>query len=326
MNTKIVILIFCFIISAPVFAGDRKGNGADIVVCSDKASLLDFYESDLQEFNWNGTEQELVINLIGKLDHISASRFTSYIEQVNNFYNDSQFVTESELGPIADSGNIKKPIPTSCKLVQGVIQKLIVFGNEKRFLINKIQWEKLTTINKAGIIFHELIYKELQSLDSSKIRSFNAWAFSTSLEQIDQATFYRNFKAADFKWIYLTGYPMDAQKLVIDDSAIRSRYTFPGKVFKIFNQDVTSKSHMVDSYTNGRPKVIQYKGPVILETQNYKLRICTSIQSDNCKINLSNEGTITLMNSVDLTDKISGEIFSNKIVKFGKDGEVEEIL
>jgi hypothetical protein len=326
MSTKYLFLFLSLIISVTSMAGDRKGNGADLVVCSDKVTLLDFYENDLEEMKWNLTEQDLVIHLISKMDNISPGRFNSYIEQVKNFYNDTKFVTESELGPIADSGNIKKPIPASCKLVQGVIQKLIVFGNEKRFLINKVYWDKLNVVNKAGLIFHELVYKELQSINSSKIRTFNSWVFSTAESSIDPATFYKNFKDADFKWINLYGYPMDAQKLILDDSPIRSRYTFPDKAFIIFDQTVMSKSHMVDSYTNGRPKVIQYKGQVSLETSAYKLTICSSEHGENCKLNLASDGSITLMNNADVVDKTTGESYSNKTIKFGKNGAVEEVL
>jgi hypothetical protein len=325
MNTKIIILFFILTLCLSAFAGDRKGNGADLVVCPDKVTLLDFYESDLQEFNWKGTEQELVIFLMNKISKLSPGRFNNYNDMVNSFYNESNFVKESELGPIADSGNIKKPLPAECNLVQGVIQKHIIFGNEKRYLINKVQWDKLNTINKAGIIFHELVYRELQSLESSKIRHFNYWLFSTGLDGVDSNEFYVNLKAADFKWTYLYGYPMDVQKLIFDNGPVRSRYSYAGKPFKVFGIEVLSKSHIVDSYVNGQPKAMYFTGIISLETPNYIINACDP-DALNCKINLTAKGNVSLLNNANIVDKLTGQKFLNKVVKFNELGEVEEIL
>lgn len=322
MSIKIIILFLIVLFSQQSFGGDKKGNGAGFVVCPSHTTLLDFYEGNLKTFSWDGNEIELAIFLIKKYQDLNPVRSENYIHLINNFYQETKFESDSELGYIPDAGTIRVDIPRECRLVQGVLQKLIVFGQEKRYLINKNQWDKLDTINKAGVILHEVIYRELQSPNSYYIRHFVNWLFSTALEPVEQKTFYQEIKNADFKWVYLNGFPMDVEKLILDQGPVRSRFSYPNLPFLILNQTVTSKAHIVDSYPNGSPKVIQYAGTITFESPKYALQICANSTLNNCRINLAQNGVINVFNNVNITDKQTGILLENKSISIDESGAI----
>lgn len=326
MNIKILILFLVVLFSHKSIAGDKKGNGAGFVVCPTQTTLLDFYEGKLESFNWNGNEIDLAIYLINKFQDLNPVRSENYIQLITNFYKETKFEADSELGYIPDAGTIRVEIPRECRLVQGVLQKLIVFGQEKRYLISKNQWDKLDTINKAGVILHEVIYRELQSPNSYYIRHYVNWLFSTALVPVNDKVFYQELKNADFKWVYLDGFPMDVEKLIIGSGPIRSRFSYPNLPFLILNQSVISKAHIVDSYPNGSPKVIHYKGSISYETPKYSLKICANTMLDNCRINLAQNGMINVFNNVDITDKQTGTLLENKSISLDENGKDVQIF
>lgn len=325
INKYFIFILFLFG-SFSSFAGDRKGNGADFISCKDRAYLLDFYEGNLSEISWQGSDVELVKFLLNKILPFSPTRIKSYQEFANNFYDETKFVGESELGNVPDAGDVKVPIPDDCKFVQGVIQKHIIFGTEKRYLINKDEWTRLSVVHRAGVIIHELVYRELQSVDSHQIRQFTNWLFSTGVDPIPGSVFYKNLQSTGFEWVYLYGFPMDVQKLIWNDGPIRSTYTFPGMPFVLSNQIILSKRQIVDSFSNGRPKLIQFDGRVKFENGQYTFDVCAPGNNIGCKMNLNENGKIIFLNHVDLVEKSSGKHVLNKVIKFNDKGEVDEII
>jgi hypothetical protein len=321
---KYFLVIFLFFLSLTASAGDRKGNGADFVACPDRTSLLDFYENDFIDFPWEGTEIELVHLYLEKMSLYSPIRAKIYLEQANNFYKEVKFVEDSTLGKVDDSGGMKKPLPENCKLYQGIIQKLVVFGSEKRYLIDKKEWGKLPVLHRAGAIVHELIYRELQTENSRKIKNFNEWFFSTKLETIAEDDFYRQMQIIGFPWVYLYNYPMDVQTILLNNGPIRATFTFAEMPFYLFNQKIFSKRHYVDSFSNGHPRAILYKGSIKFENENFQFEVCPRESTSSCRISLDENGKVVMLNNVNLTEKKSGKFFPMRSIRFNENGEVSE--
>jgi hypothetical protein len=321
---SIFFLMFLIIASFIVYAGDKKGNGGEVVVCPGEVQLLDFFEANIDLEVEEKDEIKIANAILSKLEHFSPKRFSDYKKNLSHFLSEVKFVDETEIGPISDSGPITRTIPINCHLAQIVIQKKIVFGNEKRYLINQSLWNQLSSIHRAGLILHELIYRELQSEDSHSIRIFNSWLFSSIDQEIDPGLFYTKFKRGGFKWVDLYGFPMNVENLIIDDRPIRSLSTYAGVNFTFLSFSLQSKEHFIDSYSNGHPKVIQYFGEMSWQTNLYEVSICQ--KKDNCKIGLDSLGGNYLLNNSELINKITGEKLQSKIIKINSSGEVDEIL
>lgn len=166
------ILLLLAIISIPLlsaYAGE-KGNGGDAVVCrNDKneilsAELLDFYESRvLRSTIVNlGSESEdytvKVNTLIDQLGLISPSRANLYRGWYDTFDSEKLLLNGIELVDIPDSLHVAFPV--GCKVEQVVIQQEPKYSEEKRYIFNNTIWTKLNNSSKAGLIFHELLFRE----------------------------------------------------------------------------------------------------------------------------------------------------------------------
>jgi len=85
-------------------------------------------------------------------------------------------------------------IPINCKLELVVNQRVPVYPEDKRYRINDNLWKKLSTDQKAGIILHEIILKEVVELGQSYSDNaiyFNAVISSTKMEH-QNYDFYAN--------------------------------------------------------------------------------------------------------------------------------------
>ena len=82
----------------------------------------------------------------------------------------------ADLGKINDSLHVI--IPAGCTVEQTINQQMTPLPIEKRYWIAKKHWDKLSNLDKAGIVFHEFTYRHLQSADSREVRTITAEMFS----------------------------------------------------------------------------------------------------------------------------------------------------
>jgi hypothetical protein len=175
------------------FAGNEKGNGGYAVLCAQppenykNAELLDFTEGRiLRDLIYNiGSENMTYIEkvnwLINRLANISPNRAEMYRDWFSRFNEESKFLKNIELGDIGDSDHIATPV--GCNIKPTINQKTPRIPGEKRYIINQDIWEQLDESNKAGLILHELIYRELPQPSSIKVRYYNSIIASTIIEQ-----------------------------------------------------------------------------------------------------------------------------------------------
>lgn len=191
------ILTIVFFTSLFSYSGGNVGNGGDVMLCK-KADglfkaieLLDYYEAktlrgmkiDLGSNKL--TPIEKVQYALKRIEKFSPRRYLKYRDWAQKFFDESQFVGNANLVDVPDS---EIPVfPDGCKLEQIAIQKTPTFPEDKRYLVNLDLWNLLDDDNKAGLILHEIIYREgieLGQTNSKGVRYFNSIISSLQIEQM----------------------------------------------------------------------------------------------------------------------------------------------
>ena len=154
--------------------GVGVGNGGGMVICRDpstrsikSAELLDFYEArvvrdfqvDISKFNGDWKQKaQAVIDRLGKMSQLRQNIYSTWLKE---FDQDSKFLKGVEFSKVPDSMHIG--VPTGCEFEQAAIQILPRFKGDSRYYINDDIWSTLDENNKAGLILHEIIYREALS-------------------------------------------------------------------------------------------------------------------------------------------------------------------
>ncbi len=161
--------------------GSHVGNGGDLIVCRDlankdlvlKINVLDYYEGAVLR-NWavdegssevmNKSIDENLNILFEKLKIMGEFRVAEYKLAAQEFFQNNRFVKNSLLTDVQDSDHSILPNgPGECKVEQLIIYKDNPSIGEKKYLINSDLWDKLNNFQRAGMVMHELIYKEFRS-------------------------------------------------------------------------------------------------------------------------------------------------------------------
>lgn len=168
---KLISLILMMILTS-AFAGEKGGNGGDGVVCRTpqgeikSTELLDFYEArvlrDLKPelLSTSKTFEENLEILLQTLGSISPVRAALYRSWNKTFFEEAKMLRGQTLEDVPDSEHLS--LPQGCGIEQLVIQQTPRFPQDKRYLINADLWDALPTTSQAGLIFHELLLREIK--------------------------------------------------------------------------------------------------------------------------------------------------------------------
>jgi len=181
-----VVATFVGAACPPVLAADERGNGGDIVYCPSGqpflAKALDLYEgethygleSDIESIP--GDEWAIAESLIRRIEQHDKDRADLYLSWLNSFASESLTLYAIELVDIPDSHHIA--LPVNCQIVQLIIQKEPDFPGEARYTVNGDYWNMLTVGQRAAMIIHELMYREVfgnqYHQNSKRVRYFMA--------------------------------------------------------------------------------------------------------------------------------------------------------
>ena len=187
------------------------GNGADGIECessynllaNDSFGFLDFYELQKQNLKVRAFEEsnpfsiaKRVIDEIKKLDKVRHEIYSQYLDE---FESETLFLTNAHLPDIPDNGPLELP-GEDCKLVQIVQQlpeKLMLShkggtSGQGRYNIDNHYWKKLSRVQKAGVIIHEIVYREVLEYGiqtSPRIRRFTGFLFSDEILAADHESY-----------------------------------------------------------------------------------------------------------------------------------------
>jgi hypothetical protein len=157
---KIILALSALILSLTSYAGNERGNGGSGVVCRNadgsikSAELLDIYEGKalfgLKYSSLTGTIEEnyksIIEDIYGKV--LSPTEYMIFNHIKNSFVMLPEGV---ELEPINDSLPII--IPRGCK-----IEQVANFYNLKSIYIVSDIYNKLSDLDKLGLLLHEALY------------------------------------------------------------------------------------------------------------------------------------------------------------------------
>ncbi len=184
--------------AASAQAGKETGNGGDAIVCHNalghkSVELYDHYEAtarhglaiDLGKARLP-VEDKLAI-VFDRLDRINPGRANLYRSWFSKFYQEAEFLRGVTLIDIPDTGD--GYIPSNCKLEQAAVQRVPKFPGEKRYTINQDIWDWLDNDARAGLILHELVFREARSQrnphgNSINVRYLNTLLSSTAVEKM----------------------------------------------------------------------------------------------------------------------------------------------
>lgn len=171
MNKSIVVVLFVFLTLNYGVAG-QEGNGGDVIVYHNpgkpseitKVELVDYFEAQwLYGFNLDlgamGTDwKKGVQNVLDRIGLYSEYRSELYQSYFDDFLDETNFLSGVVLPDIPDTGDI--PMPTNSRIEQIAIQREPRFPRESRYLINVDLWKHLDPQHKAGLILHEIVYRD----------------------------------------------------------------------------------------------------------------------------------------------------------------------
>lgn len=170
---KFVLFVsFALLISTQPFAGHEVGNGGNVIVCKDTVSkkiasveLLDYFElrqsgGTLKLDPALGNYSAMLKDLFKSWKPVAPKRMAQYEQWLNEFEGEAGIYSGIAIPPTEDTGIFNMPI--GCEIAPVVYQRPEeeLFPGVKRYTINKDFWELLSETDKAGLILHELIYRE----------------------------------------------------------------------------------------------------------------------------------------------------------------------
>lgn len=173
-----------------------RGNGGDVVVCTNHKGettyeLLDLYELKQTGFAlWSEAEAPSSAALLEKILNRMALRHPGFVKalrvELELFNRDVTFV-RGVLPNVEDEGGYS--LEEGCELKQLAIQWAEASSFGRRYDISMALWEKLDAKNQAALVLHELMYRLLvqkskwpESKTSVGFRAFVALFFSQEYE------------------------------------------------------------------------------------------------------------------------------------------------
>lgn len=205
-------------------AQDKAGNGGNTVVCSNSSGtvtsveLLDYYEARVQRKNIKvdfgssaQTFEQSMEVLLSRLQQKNPSRAAKYRKWYAQFFDEANLIPGIGLVEVNDSHHMV--VPNGCKVVQTIVQKRPDFPEDSRYTVNKDVWDLLDAQVKAGLVFHELIYRETSEAaypnevkNSTVVRYLNSLIAADLLRNIKLYTYYNLLRELGFRDMDVSGY------------------------------------------------------------------------------------------------------------------------
>jgi hypothetical protein len=187
------LLFLVLILCGRVFAGHETGNGGNVIICygADEKIIsietLDYYEMRLMDkhlmLNSNLEKyDEKLFDLFQKWEKVAPKRMALYKKWLMELNSEAGFYSNIEIPEIPDTGSIA--IPRGCKLIPAAFQRkdADIFPGVKRYVVRKDFWDLMDEEQKAGLILHELIYREAMGVfhkTSAPTRFLNGYLATT---------------------------------------------------------------------------------------------------------------------------------------------------
>ena len=221
-----LIILGTLLFAAVAMAGDKDvGNGGNVVVCGaasetpGRVELLDFYEGRvIRDFIVEMGGDELTVDqkvqyALDRLSKTDLSRATFYKKELEGFWKNTKFLAKVTIPEIPDAGPL--PIPEGCELAQIAFQRNVDHPMDFRYIIRKDLWDRLDKNNQAGLVLHEIAYREALRYghpNSVSARYFVGLIGSSKMHDISVAQYVQAVRSLPFSWVSIHGIPVHLSK------------------------------------------------------------------------------------------------------------------
>lgn len=125
-------------LSLQAWAGNKVGNGGDVVICGDKHTILDLQDMKdkkiaLDKFEKDETYVSILKNRFKLMSEKKIYLGEQYKRRLESIVKEIDINPDIDLIDVKDSKHIS--LPKGCKLQQIAVRKEFVNGDEKRFLL-----------------------------------------------------------------------------------------------------------------------------------------------------------------------------------------------
>jgi hypothetical protein len=273
-------LLFLIPLTAFANGGQEVGNGGDAVVCRDaggavtSAELLDYYEArELRGIIKDLGPPDLAIDakvalVLDRVARLSPKRAAHYRHQAGEFMSEARFLSGVDLVEVPDSDHLA--FPHGCRVEQLAIQKQPEFAEDKRYTINQDIWDKLDGDSRAGLILHEIIYREAfeqGATDSVGARYLHSRLAEASGATLTQPEFVSILNEAHFKFTDIDGWDFMVFGIYFDDrgKVVKAQLQYDNEIQDPMNTGtVTLIDGEVSFYPDGKLQSFQFPN-----VQNY---------------------------------------------------------
>ncbi|MEC9282532.1 MAG: hypothetical protein VX642_07455 [Bdellovibrionota bacterium] len=257
MFNKILLSI---LFSISVFAGDRKGNGGDVLTCEPVSKYhlwsLDWYEM-LYRYKLKPNFPDLdsdvssALKILERIKDISPRRYEKLSKLVREFYFRSKF-TRFPLSDVRDSGVYE--IPEDCQLSQAVNQNPDILPSNKYYLINETIWNQLNLEMKTSLILHEVIYKSQDFKTSENLRKYVSFLIADEFHLLSLAQYNQKLKNLGFLKNEINGLEVDLMQdfQFWDDTSLMFAMPVPYSEYEHQKINYRLRSGPVTFYQNGK--------------------------------------------------------------------------
>jgi hypothetical protein len=253
-------------------AGDVKGNGGGALLCPGKPlEILDFYEVQQKglgkvNFGEAQTQQQMVDVYLARLAKYSPARSALYRNWAESFLNEAVFLDQIPLDDIDDIG---VTLPKNCQWFQIINQNPLLLPPGKRYLIHRDLWLQLNLQQQVGLIFHELIYRQSGSQNSTGLRHLNGLIAAdqfNSLSLTERIDISIQAGLRDFEDHGVT-FRLD-KDVKIENNKLRLAYAVENSEYIWKNQKLKLFSDVVEFFDNGNVKSFRLLSHLSMNFEN----------------------------------------------------------
>lgn len=204
------------LIQSQSWAGDKARNGGSIIQCGARAEVYDLFEGreahGLNISNFSGDELSIVKAVLKRIEKFEPRRAAKYSNYLESFYSEARFVN-APISAIEDLGEGTLLPPKGCTKVQAISQARKTSLVEARYLISEKIWKSLDSLNRAALIVHELIYREVFEeneivSNSQGVRNLSALLFSNEFERLNWESYILAIKGSGLQSVQYKGYTL----------------------------------------------------------------------------------------------------------------------
>ncbi|MGE3759628.1 MAG: hypothetical protein AB7H97_17815, partial [Pseudobdellovibrionaceae bacterium] len=150
--------------------------------------------------------QRIVEIILERIAVRNPSRAALYRSWYSTFHSETMFLPAFRFDDVPDSRHIGRP--EGCEVEQLAVQAEPRFAQDRRYNVSTTLWDHLSEEGKAGLVIHELIYRELiaeGAVDSITVRYLNSLYAADMVKNLNAVAYYELMKSLSFSTIDIAG-------------------------------------------------------------------------------------------------------------------------